>query len=170
MRQPQPVMAAALPEWAVALKEARGRLKINQTRLGELVGVDQRTVSDWEKGAHNIPPTRWQAVHKATGIPIHVLMIGQTDPLAPNLAEARRRMFDLLYAELQRLAAEDFNTPSLPHGIQPRDFAFMAHLGASRLWLADLGDESSLQELVRQEAEAVRQAWLSPGQSGQIPA
>jgi transcriptional regulator with XRE-family HTH domain len=57
------------------LAEARRRLGLTQATLSEQVGVDQRTLSEWETGRKAPTHRHWGALSEALGVPCAVVAV-----------------------------------------------------------------------------------------------
>ena len=66
------------------LKELRKARKLTQTQLGELVGVDMRTISNWECGRTQMDMEQAWCVCRALKCSVNDLVGWKDTPLSPQ--------------------------------------------------------------------------------------
>lgn len=81
---------------------ARGRVSISQQALADAIGVSRGSIGLYETRKRKVPIAVARRWAEACGAHLHVLVVGDEDPLQP-LAPEDRRLLELLSS----LAAED---------------------------------------------------------------
>jgi transcriptional regulator with XRE-family HTH domain len=83
------------------LAELRGAANLNQTALGERIGVDQRRISAWEKGLNLPPPDKIPILARVLCADPQELFELLAEASAADAAESRRDLNEAL-RQIQR--------------------------------------------------------------------
>lgn len=98
------------------LKEVRKRLKVSQTKLAELLGVAQETVSKWERGLNSPSIETLDRIAEVLGIPVQMLLGVDLEKL-PDKSESKHSKRAARDVALQPSASDLHVALHLPEGI-----------------------------------------------------
>lgn len=70
------------------IKLSRSRLKMTQQQLGDRIGANKASISQWENGVYTPDAKNLSALAKALSVPVFWLMDGKGDSTAQNLVIA----------------------------------------------------------------------------------
>lgn len=108
---PQPKSALSKPmEFSERLKKARERRGLNQTQLGEMLGVSAQSVQQWESGGTMPRHKRIDALAKQLGVRAQWLIFGQGSMLEGLQEDAVLHQTEL-YEEEGQLPPDEIEVP-----------------------------------------------------------